>query len=337
MNNGNEMATVSGPVLDQAESQLALRGIPNVPVQQVKNRYTTAMSVQKVRNLPDVDRRANEEAAMLGADSFYAWGQGKDRVEGPSVKLAMALVRIYGNCAVDLDEVQESRDAWIFTARFVDLETGFTLSRQFRQSKTWTVYGKFDEARKEDIRFQIGQSKATRNVILNALPSWLVSHAIDRAKGGVRDAIERAIADPKIGMEKVIDKAIRVLGELGVPENRILATMGRSLKGALTVEDLVVLQGNAAALKSGSESVDVLFPVKEENPAEPVGTRAQSLVDEIKAKNGDKPAEPNPEPAPGDAERKAKIAEQARKSKNGKGLGDASAEPPDTLPLGGQQ
>ena len=31
--------------------------------------------------------------------------------------------------------MQETPDAWIFTGHFIDLETGFTLSRQFRQSK----------------------------------------------------------------------------------------------------------------------------------------------------------------------------------------------------------
>ena len=67
----------------------------------------------------------------------------------------------------------------------MDLETGFTLDRQFRQAKKWTVHGKFDESRKEDIRFQIGQSKAVRNVILNALPSILIDKAMTAAKAGV--------------------------------------------------------------------------------------------------------------------------------------------------------
>ena len=232
---------------------------PTVPVQRVATKYTTAMSVQRPRSLKDVERRALEEARLLGASAFYAWGQNKDRIEGPSKHLSNALVRCYGNCAVDMAEVQETEDAWIFTANFVDLETSFTLARQFRQSKKWVIYGKFDEARKEDIRFQIGQSKAVRNVILNAIPEWLVSRALDEAKGGVRELIEKLVAEK--GLPAVAAAAMKKLSEHGVDEQRVLEAMDRKAIGALTVEDLVILKGNIAAIESGADTADSIFPV----------------------------------------------------------------------------
>ena len=265
--------------------------VPAVPVQKVATKYTTAMAVQAPRVLASVERRALEEAALLGADAYYAWGNGQDRIEGPSKELAMALVRCYGNCAVDLGEIQETRDAWIFTATFVDLETGFTLARQFRQAKGWKVYGKFDDARKDDIRFQIGQSKAVRNVILNAVPGWLVKRALDKAKGGVREKIEAAIA--KHGADAVIGKALDTLAKFGVDEARVLSTMGRALRGALTVEDLVILHGSIAAIESGADTVEVLFPVKDAQ--EPKGdgrSRTEEALSKLKGE------EPKPQEAP---------------------------------------
>ncbi len=229
-------------------------------MQRVKTEYTTAIAVQQPRVLTRVEKMAMEESALLGSDAFYGWGAGKDSVEGPSVGLAMSLCRCWGNCAVDMGEVQDLPDAWIFTAKFVDLETGYTLTRQFRQSKKWVVHGKFDEARKDDIRFQIGQSKAVRNVVLNAVPKWLTRRALDKAKGGVREAIEQAIE--KHGVEKVISSAMDRLAKLGVDEPRILAAMGRKAVAALTVEDLVILRGNIAALESGADDIDGVFPVK---------------------------------------------------------------------------
>lgn len=306
-----------------------------VPVQRVATKYTTAMQVLSPRANAMVERRAMEEAALLGADAFYAWGNGKDRIEGPSKELAMALVRCYGNCAVDLGEIQETRDAWIFTATFVDLETGFTLARQFRQAKGWQVFGRFDEARKDDIRFQIGQSKAVRNVILNALPGWLVKRALDRAKGGVREKIEEAVA--KFGMEKVVAKALDTLAKFGVDEPRVLTTMGRALRGALSIEDLVILHGSIAAIESGADTVDVLFPVREPaKDAQPSGSRADQALSALKGeKVGEKPADSAGSPSENPAD-SAGSHPTPTPAAPAKGIGDASAEPPPGMLLGQQ-
>jgi hypothetical protein len=269
--------------------------VPSVPMQRVQTEYTTALSVQKARALPAVQKASLDEAAILGADGYYAWGAGKDRIEGPSKELAMCLVRCWGNCAVDLGEVQDFRDSWIFTAKFIDLETGFTLARQFRQSKKWTVYGKFDEARKEDIRFQIGQSKAVRNVILNALPGWLVRRAIDKCKGGVREGIEKSIEQHS--MEKVQDRAMERLAKLNVPADRVLVAMGRQAVRALTVEDLVILHGNIACLENGSDTIDTMFPLPEAETQPKRGSDA--LRDKLAAKDKQPEPETPADPAPG--------------------------------------
>lgn len=269
---------------------------PQVGVQRTQTKYTTAMRVQIPRELPLVEARAMEEATLLGEDGYYAWGENKDRIEGPSKDLAMAMIRCYGNCAVDLGEVQETPDAWIFTATFVDLETGFTLARQFRQAKRWTVYGKLDEARKDDIRFQIGQSKAVRNVILNAVPAWLIRRALDRCKGGVREKIEGLIATH--GLEKVVRKAMDRLNALGADDARVCECMGRKNPAGITLEDLVILHGNIAAIESRADTVDDIFPPKAAAKPEPeaIGSAADKLVAKLapgKGKSkGDAGAEP---------------------------------------------
>jgi hypothetical protein len=196
-------------------------------VQQVRTQHATAMTVQKPRTLAKVEERFLEEAKQAGESFFYGWGAGKDRIEGGSVDLAMSLVRTWGNCAVEMQPVQDMKDAWIFTAAFVDLETGFTLSRQFRQSKEWTVHGKHDAARKEDIRFQIGQSKAIRNVVLNALPKWLANKGVQAAKENVRGRIEDAIA--KKGMGYVKERAMARMSEYGVTEPMVLSKFSERL------------------------------------------------------------------------------------------------------------
>lgn len=263
--------------------------------QMVKTGYTTAISVQKPRDIRRVEKAALEEAALLGEDGFYAWGRGEDSIVGPSKHLAMALVRVYGNCAVDMGEVQETESSWIFTATFVDLETGFTLTRQFRQSKQWKVFGKHDQDRKDDMRFQIGQTKATRNVVLNALPQWLIARAMDRAMGGVREQVEKLVKDK--GLDKVVDAALKKLDGLGVPEPRVLESLGRELRGALTVDDLVILKGNIAALESKSDTIDNVFPRKEEAKA-PKDIAAHAAAAKASRAAGSPQATPDADPTP---------------------------------------
>ena len=249
------------------DDDLLDRSIAATAATQGERHYATAVPVQKSRRLSDVQRRIQDEAAMAGADFYYGWGAGKDKIEGPSVKLANALARCWGNCVVDALPVQELADSWVFTAAFIDLETGYTLTRQFRQSKNWKVFGKHDEERKADIRFQIGQSKATRNVILNALPSYLIDAAMSKAKEGVRTKIEQYIKEN--GIVKAVDAILQALAKCGVKEDAVLARSGRASRSGIDVDDIVILKGDLLAIQGGQERAEALFPLAAQaKPAE---------------------------------------------------------------------
>lgn len=226
-------------------------------LQQVQTQYTTAVKVQEPRQLKKIIASCIEEAAYLGEDCFYGWGSGKDRIEGPTIRCAMIAVRLWGNTAIDMDPIQETRDSYIMAASFVDLETGFTLKRQFRQSKKWNVSGKMDEFRKEDVRFQIGQSKAQRNVILNALPSWLIDKMIEKAKEGVREKLEVIIKNK--GIEHARKLCVDALSKYSVKVEDIERKYEKKYP-AWDIETLITLSGDIAALTKGQESASVLFP-----------------------------------------------------------------------------
>lgn len=260
----------------------------------VQGQFVTAVAVQKPRSLPAVQRRIEEEATLAGESFYYGWAAGGERIEGPSVKLAMAAVRCWGNCSVELLPVQEAHDAWIFTAAFVDYETGFTLQRQFRQAKNWQVHGKLDAARKEDIRFQIGQSKAIRNVVLNALPIGLIDRALDVARDGARaklqqyvEKIDKARGKGK-GIVQAVDLVLKGLAKHGVKEEAVLRKLEIAERKAIDLDRLVALRGDLAALDGGEARAEELYPP----------TRAEGLAGRIADKAGDKAggAEKPPEP-----------------------------------------
>jgi hypothetical protein len=229
-------------------------------VRQIQTSYVTAVAVQQPRDIEKVRDRCRREAAIAGARCFYGWavkGKKKGRIEGPSVKLAMIAVRNWGNCAVEMMPMHETPTSYVMTAAFIDIETGVTITRQFRQSKKWIVYGDMDEFRKDDVRFQIGQSKAQRNVVLHSLPEWLIDDMMETAKAGVRAKIEKYVEKHSIDAARKL--AVDAFGKHGVTVERIEAVIGRKM-AAWDVNTLVGLQGDLQALDDQEEDPDVMFP-----------------------------------------------------------------------------
>lgn len=255
-----EDASGDFPLIDRPEGGLIASQIAaGNTVMQTRTGYTTAVTVQKERDLGTVQKRILIEAQLMGEAAYYGWGAGKDRVEGPSQALAYAMARNWGNCALEMTPMQETRDAWIFTAIFIDLETGFTLPRQFRQSKKSVIYGNFDDERKDAMRFAIGQSKSQRNVILKAIPKWMTDQAIQEAKKGCRKKLDAYIQ--KNGIQAAIEMCVRALAKHGVKEQQICDKFSVAKITGLTLDDLVVIRGDISALEQGQETAATLYPV----------------------------------------------------------------------------
>ena len=108
--------------------------------------YQTAIAVIKPRDLKDVEARVLAEAARMGVDFVYSWrvstkdkkldeGDGKTTIEGMSIDGAMVIARNWGNCAVPIRLEQETETHFLLRADFIDLETGFSFPRLYRQRK----------------------------------------------------------------------------------------------------------------------------------------------------------------------------------------------------------
>jgi len=280
-------------------------------LEQIKTPFHTAVRVQNPRpSLGKILAKVEEEALISGEEFYYGWGAGKNKIEGPSVKLTNAVSRLYGNCVVMPQPIQETKDAYIFTTAFIDLETGYTQMRQFRQSKKWTIYGNFDPERKDDIRFQIGQSKASRNVVVNSVPPILIKKAMDAAKKGVRQRIENFVAQN--GKQAAIDVLLKEFLKVGVKQENLENKYSKKMS-AWDVDLIVLAKGDLQALQDGAESAETLFPdlqSKEEKQPDKVDVTmkkskkqleqekraAEKSEEKPKAKPGRKPKEKKEEP-----------------------------------------
>lgn len=244
--------------------------------------FVTAMAVQKPRDLDKIVKAIAREAEYAGDSFYYGWGAGGSRIEGPSIGLANSLAREWKNCAVTCS-LEETDEAFYITSRFIDLENGSQMERIFRQRKN-AVQGKYDPDRKLDMALQIGQSKAIRNVVVNAVPRWLVEQAIEQAKA----AVLKGIDPTKLGEWKAI--IVNEFSAFKVTEEMLAAKTKKPL-AEWTTRDIASLKGDLKALKNGEINVAELFPREEQETRAPEGPLSGKTIGDAILKPTDKPAD----------------------------------------------
>ena len=199
-------------------------------------------------------------AAAAGTDWYYSFpvrdnatGQTK-AIEGPSIKCANNVARIFGNCIADCRLGYETDESWVFYARFVDRESGFVLVRAFQQRKSQKAMKTKDPNRALDIVFQIGQSKAIRNVICNALETF-ADFAFEEAKYSLVERIGK-------NLDKSRAWIVEQVGKINVAMERVEAVRGRKVKEWLAT-DMALIYAELQAVNDGMALADELWPVKE--------------------------------------------------------------------------
>ena len=222
----------------------------------------TARKVDVARDEGKVLQRIGVLAAAAGTRWLYAFpvkqkGGGTKTIEGLSIKGANTVARLFGNCSVDC-RVLDAGKAWIIYARFVDYESGYSLTRPFEQAKDASRLGGEDESRRQQIALSIGVSKAERNVIVNALQDH-ADYAMDAAKASLVDRVGKKLPEYK---QRCIDR----LGELGVTTNRAERALGKPVSIWLA-RDVARLIAEIKAVQDGMATADEQWPT--EPPPEP--------------------------------------------------------------------
>jgi hypothetical protein len=238
---------------------LAASGV-NQTIIMAQSREVTAKKVAVPRSLASVYRELKVLCAMNGDHYVYSW-QVKDRanqrtqtVEGGTIKLANDLLMLYGNASVDVD-ISETPTHWLFKAWFIDLERGVAYSRMFQQRKGQNT-GMKDADRQADIVFQIGQSKAIRNVVLNAL-STLAAFAVEESK----QALLEKFSDPE-NVKKAHDFIDKVLDRHQISQKRVEAVVGRT-RDKWTARDLARVYMEMRGIADGLTVPDEVYPSEE--------------------------------------------------------------------------
>lgn len=235
----------------------------NQGLMRTQTAYTTSMQVLKARNLNYVEKKCLEEAAIAGEEFIYQWPVKKrmkdgtyknEQLIGLSVGAALAIARNMGNNAIDV-QVEERPEAYIFYGAYIDLETGFNLRRAFRQRKEQNMGEKYKkDGRAEDIVFQIGQSKAIRNVALNAAPSWLTKKIQDAALNSFASKVDK---EPT----KYKTMCLNLAKKLFVGLDRIELKYGK--ESGWDVRKIISLLTELRTIEDGYDDIENVFPTEE--------------------------------------------------------------------------
>lgn len=222
----------------------------------------TAQKVAVERDIGKVMRSIKILAATAGDDWYYRFpvkkkGGGVDHIEGPSIKCANNVARIYGNCQIDT-RVIDNGDSWIIYARFVDYETGFSMTRPFQQRKGQTSVKSSDAGRQLDIALQIGVSKAIRNVVCNALETF-VTFGFEEARNNLVEKVGKKLPEYRT---RIVER----LGQMGIDIKRVETALGRG-HGDWLAGDVARVIAEIKAIADGMATADETWPA--DAPSEP--------------------------------------------------------------------
>lgn len=173
-----------------------------------------------------------------------------DYVEGPSIKLANDLARIYGNCDIDC-RVTDIGDAWLIYARFTDFETGFSMTRPFQQRKGASKVGGGDDARNLDMALQIGASKAIRNVVVNALQTY-ADFAFEESRNAIVSKIGTDLPKWRTNIRARLAEHVAI--------DRVERVIGRPV-GEWLAPDIAKAMAMMKGVQDGMASLDETFPL----------------------------------------------------------------------------
>lgn len=229
----------------------------------IETGFISAQRVALPRDEGRILQKLKVLAAAAGEDFYYRFpvkekGGGTKFIEGPSIECAQAVARVYGNCAIDCRAVDMGPNIQ-FLARFVDIETGFQLTRPFQQRKSQQTM-RTDADRQGDILFQIGVSKATRNVIANALKQFC-NFAFEEAKTNLIEKVGKNLPAYRA-------RLVARYAELDIELKRVEATVGRVADKWLA-PDIARLIAEIQAIGDGMADKAEMYPSLDKTAAAP--------------------------------------------------------------------
>lgn len=207
-------------------------------------------------------------------------------IEGPSVRMAEIVCHAWKNCRAASRVVEETDNFIVAQGVFIDLESNTAVTAEVRRRITDRQGRKFSDDMIA-VTANAACSIAMRNAIVKGVPRAFWDQSYNAARDTFRGNAE------SLGQRRA--KMFGYFKQLGISEERVLASVARTSMEAVTLDDLMRLRGFATAIKDGETTIEEAFP---DPNAKPPATKTDAVKEAIAAKLAERQTPASaPEPA----------------------------------------
>lgn len=242
----------------------------------------------------------------LAEAAVYAYPRGGEMVSGPSIRLAEAIARQWGNIQFGINELAHNPDETVMQAFAWDLETNV------REVRTFTVpkyrHTKRGKTRLEDPRDVYEQNanmgaRRMRGCILAVIPGDVVEQAVQQCMLTQQNSVGAP--------EEVLGRMVEAFeSEFGVPAGAVAKRLGHRLDATTTAE-VLALKRIYQSLRDGMASPGDYFDLDAGNGNGQ--NRSKSSADALDAALGGTDTGETASEAPGGQETAAKRKTRSSK------------------------
>lgn len=280
---------------------------------EVESQYVVAL--QRPRDLEVVRDRFLRECSRpsLAKIARYRKPVGREKIEGPSIRLAEVALRVFGNLRVTTPTIYDDPERRIVRVTVVDLETNASASKDITFAKTverralrdgqvpisvrtnsegiktYTVIATDDELSNKENALV---SKTLRNLVFRIFPGWLLEEGMEQVQAVLRGQVTK---DPDAEKRMAVD----AFAELGIRAEALAEYLGHKMQDT-TPDELIELRGVWQAIKDGETTWSAVMEQRREErgqgaPAAPPTQAPSRFKGKVQQAAGQKAAPP---PAP---------------------------------------
>ena len=278
---GQVSTEVVGAASDQqraiAEVQASLLIAQSCPRNELRARDKLLVACQRLR---------------LAEGAVYTYKRGSTEVKGPSIRLAEAAARYYGNIDYGFREVSRRPGESEVEAYCWDKESNTRVSRLFTVKHLRDKGGKSIALSTERDIYEAIASQAQRRVrsaILEIIPGDIIEDALDACDRTLRAAVP--------DLPRAIKGMVQAFATMGVNKAMLETRIGRNIE-AFQAADIISLRHIYAGMKDGISQASDWFDMSlQDKPKEqPAQEQAATQAQENAAPKQEQPAEVQPEP-----------------------------------------
>ncbi len=262
-----ELVVSSGAV--QIESS---RAIAEVQAQVIMARkFPRDVVAATDRILAECDR------VTLAEKAVYSYPRGGTQITGPSIRLAEAIIRAWGNCAAGTIEVERNDYESSMLAYAWDLESNTMIRREFKVAHVRdTKQGRKQLTDERDI-YEVTANYGARRMracILALIPGDVVDACVNRCE---------ATLTAKVGkLDEIIPKMVKMFEDIGVTRAMIEKRLRHRIEATQAAE-IVQMRSVFNSIRDGMGTISDFFEV-DGPPKSP-----EDVVKPAKGKPGPKP------------------------------------------------